>query len=297
MKAVVSSMTGYGTARHSDKNLTLEIEVKTVNNRFLDVSVRMPRDYSEYEMKLRELATKYFKRGRVDIQILRNTPTGARKVALNREAFDKLCDIYLAFGKKMKVVDKVYLQRMVLDLLSRRDVLEIEEQPADQKREMGVLFKIADKALEQAYKTRLAEGKRLIADVKKRAAEISNLRVKIAAISKKGLSRSRDVVLSKIKNLTSDFQLDPARLELEVAVLVSRADITEELVRLEAHLATFQKELGGSVEGKRVDFMLQELLREFNTIASKSNDAAITTCVIAAKGEIEKIREQAQNLE
>jgi uncharacterized protein (TIGR00255 family) len=292
-----NSMTGYGKATFSKNNLTIEIEVKTLNNRHLDINSKLPRDYSEHEMKLREAVQKFFKRGRVDIQVNRSLKAkAAPQLKFNLALYEKLTKLFRDQAKKLKIYEEEFAQEALIEILSRKDVLEVvEEIPVKPAQEKELLFKLLNQACSKVQQSRRIEGARLVKDIKVR----TNMLLKNAAGIKKfsiiGAGKARANLLSKIKNMKVE-SLEPGRLEQEVALLLLRSDITEELVRLESHLKTLANNTS-SIDGKKLDFMLQEILREFNTIGSKSADVDITGLVVDAKTEIERIREQSQNLE
>lgn len=291
-------MTGYGKAKFTSKELTLEIEFKTVNNRYLDINLKLPRDYSEYELSMREEIQKHLKRGRVEVQISRQVSSKFEKTLdFNADLLKELLQIHVREAKKAKLDIARFTQAALIELLARKDVLDLKDAASTNPKEKAIVFDILKKALKNLLEFRSAEGSRLLKDILSRIDQIRTKRSSIAKITKSSIARSRQTLLARIDSLAADVKLNPERLEAEVALLATRADVTEELVRLDSHLQSFESELRKHVDGKKLEFLLQEVLREFNTIASKSNSAEITGLVVEAKTEIERIREQVQNLE
>ena len=186
---------------------------------------------------------------------------------------------------------------ILTQVLTRNDVLEVHEEPLNVASERTLLLDTVKKALTAFDTMRVKEGKHLESDVRSRIAKLSGVRKTIGKIVERKPEQARDRLLAALKRLSSEVQLDQSRLHTEVALLADRADVTEELVRLDSHREHFTSLLGSAPVGKKLDFLIQELLREFNTIGSKAQDTEVQAQVVEAKSELEKIREQVQNLE
>ena len=296
-KQSVRSMTGYGKASSRSHDLTIDVEIKTLNNRHLDIAARLPRDYFDCELKFREIATASFKRGRIDIQVTRNYNAKRNStVKFNQPLYEKISKVFVAQAKKHKVLEEEFMQEALIEILSRKDVLEIvEEDSVNLEKEKKILFTLLSKALFQVDQSRQKEGARLLTDIRNRNDILKKCVREIKKLSAASYKKNKENLQAKISALVEG-GIDNDRLEQEVALLVMRSDITEELVRLDSHLETFLKE-SASIDGKKLEFMLQEILREFNTIGSKSSEVKITELVVEAKTQIERIREQSQNIE
>ena len=297
LKNVASSMTGYGKAVYADSTVKIEVEIKSINNRNLDLVFKFPREYSEYEKKARELSVKALKRGRVEIIVNRTALIGVgSRFSFNKDLFENLFSVYSSLASKKKIKDEEFFQEAVISILSRKDIFEFKD-PAEVNtgKESKILIKLIDKAIQSLISYRKKEGARLIQDLRKRFISISNSLKIIKKIAGKSYPKLKTELLNKIEKLKVT-ALDSSRLEQEVALLVSRTDITEEIVRLESHFYTVDECLSG-IDGKKLEFILQEILREFNTIGSKASDISITNEVVFSKTQLERIREQAQNLE
>lgn len=292
------SMTGYGKSAYSGKDLNIEMEIRTLNSRYLDMNLKLPREFSIYEFAIREELAKHLRRGRLDL-ILNFSSNGSlsSELIFNPKLCADLLKLSCEQAKKLRVYNQEFAQKSLLQVLSRRDVLEIREKPIAEVLEKKMIFKLLSQAIKALLQTRAREGSRLLKDITQRLRKIALIR---AAILKRSAANSaviRESLIKKVSTLAEDINVDRTRLEFEVAMLASRSDITEELVRLESHLKTFKKELSSRAEGKKLDFLLQEILREFNTIASKAADSDVAAKVVSAKTEIERIKEQVQNIE
>ncbi len=291
------SMTGYGKAVYNSSDCSIEIEIKTLNNRHLDLNIKYPREYSEYELKLREITAQSFKRGRVDIYINRySNNKNKSKLVFNENLFKQLSKVFTDQARKFKILEEEFLQEATIEILSRKDVLEVvQNETFDSAKDKKILFDLMDQALKKVKLSREQEGEKLILDIARRTKILINC---VDTIKKKNIhsyAKNRNNLLKRVKDLAIQ-ELDAGRLEQETALLVMRSDVTEETVRLGSHLETLSKSLS-SLDGKKLEFTLQEILREFNTIGSKSNDIEITNTVIEAKSNIERIREQSLNIE
>jgi uncharacterized protein (TIGR00255 family) len=292
------SMTGFGVGRAQSKQLSVEVEIKSANSRYLDLIFRLPRNFAQFEPELRAELSQFFDRGRIEISANR-IPTGERsvQVTFNKAAFSSLAKIFNQVGKEIGASPEEVRRSILSQVLGRGDVLEITEIKVDLAKERALLLKAVREAMAGLTEMRIREGAHLERDIKSRISRLDLLGLEISQLMTVKPEAARQRLLTAIKKLQGDAQIDPQRLHLEIALLVDRTDVTEEIVRLKAHLEHFTQVLSHPPSGKKLDFLIQELVREFNTIGSKAQDAQVQSRVVEAKSELEKIREQVQNLE
>ncbi|MBN2298501.1 MAG: YicC family protein [Deltaproteobacteria bacterium] len=284
------SMTGFGQA---DDN-GYHIEIKGVNHRFRDIRVRLPRDLSALEIPVRDMVNEAISRGKVDITITRNaTAAIGQKMAINwdlaQDYYDDLTNMAKRFGGEVTFRDIILIPGIMAE-----DFHDIEEQ-------WPMLQVTIQEAIDAFCTSKIGEGKRLKTDIVDRLESLLAMHNTMKAYTKDILDTYRERLRSHLDNLLSDRSgmIDETRMEQEVAILADKSDITEELVRLHSHITSFAEVIGfpeASI-GRRLDFLLQEINRELNTIGSKSQVTALSHIIIDAKTEVEKIREQVQNIE
>jgi uncharacterized protein (TIGR00255 family) len=292
----VRSMTGYGAGRADAPTARVTVEIRSVNQRFLDVKVNAPRDYAPWEREVRDRVRAVAQRGRVDVTIAR-TPIAARRryaVAVRVELARAYVAAARRLGRDLGLDGKVSL----VDVLRLPDLFEVSEEPPDPRREQAAMRRALARALVVFDAERRREGAHLERDMRRRTAAVRRATADIRRRLPHALAELRRQVEERLVRLVGGAELDRGRVAQEVAVLADRSDVTEELVRLEAHLLALAATLRerGPV-GKRVEFLLQEVHRELNTTGSKAGDRGITDLVLAAKAEVERLREQVQNVE
>lgn len=288
-------MTGFGQAEAQVPGARITVEIKSVNHRYLDATVKAPREYAALEPRLLELVRGKLKRGKVDVFVTRK-PDGSDPSAVR-------ADLELAKGLHRALVEVAGVigvnPHVTLDTLAGwREIVSVGSSVADPENERGPVEAALSRALEKISAMRAEEGKRMGDDCKARIDEVRALTAAAKARAPKVVEDQRVKLQERLARLLGDTKVDPARLEQEVAILADRADVHEELVRLESHLTQLDATLanGGEV-GRRLDFLLQEVGRETNTLGSKANDAELAKIVVELKAVAERIREQAQNLE
>jgi uncharacterized protein (TIGR00255 family) len=291
---LIKSMTGFGRGEFSQGASTFSVDVRSVNHRYSDVSVRMPRAMSVLEEKVREFVTEKISRGKVDVYINYNTFGQSSQVKLDTNLAKAYVDSLNTLKEMFGIRDDISLS-----LLTRfPDIMALETVEMD----MDELWVMLKQALEMAFNAlvemRQREGERLKNDLLEKLVNVKGFVGNIKEKSYSIVDEYKNKLYDRIKELTKDIQIDENRLLTEVAVFADKSSIDEELVRLESHLEELQKALNikGSV-GKKLDFIIQEMNREVNTIGSKITDLGILNNVISIKTEIEKIREQVQNIE
>lgn len=292
---MVMSMTGFGRGKAEDESREITIELKTVNNRYLDINLRMPRSLSTLEEDIRKRIQKKLSRGRVEVYISYiNKSQEQLAVALNEPVAEAYYSAYLDLASKFQLDSKPDLE--VLSNID--DIFIITKLEEDAEALKGLLFSALDEALEVVIDMRGKEGRFLAEDLETRSQLIENMVDAVEQRSPIVVEEYRQKLEQRMKELLNGTELDETRFQMEVAYFADRSNITEETVRIKSHLAQLRQTLksGGSI-GRKLDFIVQELNREANTIGSKSSDIAITNYVVDIKSEIEKIREQVQNIE
>lgn len=290
----MQSMTGYGRCQLTLEGREMTLEIKTVNHRFLDVSFRMPRNISFLEETLRrELAAK-LRRGHADVFVnYRNTRADARTVTVDTA----LVAAYEAAAEQVRQASGASERLTVAELMNLPDVVQVTEAEEDREQVTALAQAVLAKVLEEVQAMRAREGEALRRDLNEHLDALAALRDQIALRAPQVPEAYRERLTARLAELPVA-PVEPQRLAQEVAIFADKAAIDEELSRLQSHIAQMWACLNEVGEvGRRLDFLTQEMNREVNTIGSKASDVEITNCVVAAKSEIEKLREQVQNVE
>ncbi|MBO4848693.1 MAG: YicC family protein [Clostridia bacterium] len=292
---MANSMTGFGRANLLIDGREMTVELKSVNHRYLDLAFRMPRHISFMEDDMRRILTDKLTRGHVDVFVTyRNTRNDARTVVLD----SALLGAYLKAAEECAEKYGLRNDLSVVSALRLPDVADVCEAEEDRDAVLELMRQALEKAIEELTGMRRIEGERLCLDLLARLDTVLGLRARIAERAPFVVEDYRNKLNERIASVLSGAEIDAARLATEVALFADKANIDEELVRLQSHVAAARDLLeNGSAVGRKMDFIVQEMNREFNTIGSKANDKEITALVIEGKAEIEKIREQVQNLE
>ena len=294
---MVKSMTGFGRSEYTDEKRNIIVEIKSVNHRYSDISVRMPRRYSFAEDKIKNLVKETLRRGKIDISILvENTAESDVNVKLNtmiaKQYYGNLKELAGEFG----LDDNITLQF----LATLPDVMKSMPDVEDEEEVTKALLAATADAVSKIDEMRTAEGAKLAEDLIIRGETIRELAAKIAERSPLVTKAYEEKLRERITELVGKSVAVPEdRILLEAAIFADKASITEELVRLDSHTMQLRNILVSSnqPDGKKLDFLVQEMNREANTIGSKANDIEITNLMLEMKSEIEKIREQVQNIE
>lgn len=293
--SVISSMTGYGKGKVEQDGWEFIAEIKSLNNRYLDINLRLPRNLSYLEEDLRKLAQQNLSRGRIEITLLYlNADSDSMEVVLNEPLAAAYMNCFTQLSERFNLENNLSVSAFV----SLPEILITRKK--DENTE--VLKKLAADALQQAIinlkAMKLNEGEKLSLDILERIRMIGNYTGKIKERAPVLVEDYRQKLKDRLKELINQTEVDELRFNSEVAYFAERSSITEELVRLESHLVQFEQilDFGGSV-GRKLDFLVQEINREINTISSKVGDLAVVNMVVEIKSEIEKIREQIQNIE
>lgn len=289
-------MTGIGSSVTQTKDLELSIQIKTVNHRFFDVRWHMPKSYALVEEELAKIIKTKVKRGACDVYVQRRwtTTKASGAVVVDEPLADSWLKASRSLAKKMKVKDDLCLSH----LLSAPDLIRFEENSGVNAVELKALKKGLKEAVVDMSSKRLQEGQFLVKTILKLLKQLEDSVKKISVLRQKYVHAAPTKLEERLKKLLGDRELDEQRLLQEVGHLVDKTDIEEEIQRLSKHLDVLKKGLtGGTLDGKKLDFYGQELLREINTMGSKSQQTEVTRLVIEGKSLVEQFREQVQNLE
>lgn len=291
----MNSMTGYGKGTASRDGRELTVELKSVNHRFLDVGMRLPRMLSCIEDTLRTAIGKRLSRGHVDVFVnYRNTRSDAKTVRVDGTLLSAYVQAAQSANASLGLTDDLTLS----SVLRLPDVTEIVPADEDTDALIALTVEAVDAALDGMLVMRAQEGERLKTALSDGVDHMDAYREQILARAPFVAEDYRKKLNERIEAVLSDTEIDRARLATEVALFADRCSIDEELVRLKSHIAQFRAYLeSGEPVGRNMDFIVQEMNRECNTIGSKANDAELTKAVLGCKAEIEKLREQIQNVE
>lgn len=293
---MIISMTGFGRGDETKNNFQVTVEIKTLNSRYLDISVRTPHSIQDKEFTIKEAVQKVMSRGKAHVSVNVEKTSDSKPDMTFNEAKVKS---YSQMLQKIKSIGDISEPIQVWDLMKFEDIFETKK---EDEKEIQIIWQCTQNALDEALnnlnKMRKNEGAELKTDLKKQIKSISEMLAKVAELSKERAPEVREKLHTRIKTLTTDENFDPERMEMEVALLVDKMDINEEIIRLQSHLKFFLEALeSDSPVGRRLNFLCQEINRELNTIGSKANDSEISQRIVLGKESLEKIREQVQNIE
>ena len=292
---MVKSMTGYGRHESALHGRTLVIEVKSVNNRYLDCNVRLPRVYICAEDGVQRRVKEVISRGKVDVYVnIENNTEEAVSVTLNQPVAAGYMDALRKMAETFGLAPAVSI-----DLLSKfPDVFKVDKVPENLEELTADIHAVTEEALRDFDAMRCREGEKLEADLLGRLDTLEDFTHQVEQRSPQTVADYRARLTAKLQEVLADRQLDESRVLTEAAIFADKVAVDEETVRLHSHIAQFRDMLaGGSPIGRKLDFLIQEMNRETNTIGSKCNNLEISTIVVNMKAEIEKIREQVQNIE
>lgn len=287
------SMTGYGRAEYNENGVNLLVEIKTVNNRNFDFNAKTPRAFIMFDDLIRKTVGQYVKRGRIDLFI---TFSDKREKACDLEVDLDRAESYYKISKA--IAEKLGMENdlTVSSIMRSPDVIT-DNTLIDVSEFESVLKQTVANACENLNAMRKIEGEKLVDDMLSRMETIKNLREKIKERAPLVAKEYKEKLKARIEEALLDVKYDEARLLNEVAFYTDRVNIDEELTRLDSHIKQFVSIVKTDGAGKKLDFLMQEFNRETNTICSKSNDIEVTSHGLSLKNEIEKVREQVQNLE
>lgn len=305
---MVYSMTGFGRSEYSDENRRIIIEIKSVNHRYCDVSIKLPRIISRFEPELRKRIKLYAERGKIDIFVTyNNLKSSGYMVKYDKEVLQQYMDHFKTIEKDFGLEEE-YKPTVVARF---PDVLTVEEDYFVEDEEYEIIEKVFDEAGKQFMESRMNEGARLSADIVDKMAELESLTCQVDELAPKIIEEFRTKLTEKVEKLLEATDIDDSRIVQEVTIYSDKVAVDEELVRLHSHIAAVREMLAENEEGadndkaqeknssigRRLDFIVQEMNREANTTLSKSDTLAVTDIGIDMKTCIEKVREQVQNIE
>lgn len=292
---VLKSMTGYGRNEAVIDGKKITCEIKSVNHRYSDYSIKVPRYYGFMEDKVRQYVSQYISRGKVDVYIsIESYDTSDRQIRLNKDLAKSYIDALAELRDEFSLKDDISVS-----VVSRySDIFKSEKVEEDEDKLWEAVVDVAKPMMEQFVSMREREGERIEKDLCNRVEYMKTLCKKIDARSPQTVEEYRDKLYSKIKEVLGDRSIDEARVLTEVAIFADKIAVNEETVRLESHFKEFYDIITkNEPAGRKLDFLIQEINREVNTTGSKCNDIEISKLVVELKGEIEKLREQIQNIE
>ncbi len=292
---MVKSMTGYGRASDILHMRGITVEVKSVNHRYLDCTVKSPRAYLFLEDSVKTAVSSKVSRGKVDVFITIDDSEAKNAIVKINEPLLK------GYLSAFEAVEKNFSLRgisSVSEIMRIPDILTVEKEEGDSEEILNDVSSVIAIALEEHTQMRIREGARLSEDILSRLDLIEKLAKTVEERSPKCVEEYREKLLTRMQEVLDSVTVDPQRILTEAAIFADKIAIDEETVRLHSHISQFRDMLknGGAI-GRKLDFLVQELNREVNTIGSKANDLEITSTVVDIKAEIEKIREQVQNIE
>jgi uncharacterized protein (TIGR00255 family) len=292
---MIKSMTGYGKGGATSPRGVFSVEIRSVNHRYGEVSVRMPRPFLSLENEIKRQISALLKRGKIDVSVQWEEASGVEAVPqLNEELAKGYFEAFSHLSRELGLTMEVPLSLV----LAQKGVLRDTAAVIEESEFLPQLTQAVGAAVTALDGMRAREGEALAADLRARRTQIAAWVGQISELTPLMVTVCRQKLALRLEQLLGDAELDPARLAQEVALLADRCDITEELVRLSSHFIQFDEALRmPEPVGRKLDFLMQEMNREVNTIGSKANDAGIAGLVIQVKAEMEKMREQVQNVE
>lgn len=289
-------MTGFGRAERSEKEFEVFAEIRSVNNRFLDVQVKLPKQFYHLDHEVKNLVKQYITRGRVNVYV--NLKYNDDETVNGLEIDDSAVRLYLKLLRNLKKKYKLSGKIKLDHLLNFTDVFTFESSGEYKKETWEAIVDVIKDALDRFSDMRAQEGEELESDLRQRIENLQKIVEKIEGIAYNRQHDDLEQLRAKVKQLVHDENVDDERLHTEIALMINRMDVTEECVRFKSHNKLFLDALSSSDSvGKKLNFILQEMTREANTMGAKANHAEIAHLVVDLKEEIEKIREQVQNIE
>lgn len=291
---MIKSMTGFGKSSLINENREYQVEIRSVNHKYLDITVKMPRILSYLEETVKKEVASKLKRGKIDISIsFLNESLEGKNISINKE----LANLYIKELKELAKETQILDNIQVMEIAKLPEVLVIKSNQEDEKIKQE-LIKVTTDAVEKLIQMRSEEGKKIKDDLEER---IDKIEQEIIEISQKSTGLIEEYVVkleARIKEILKTEEIDKSRIAQEVVIYADKSSIEEEITRLKSHISQIRNLLNSNEPvGKKLDFIIQEMNREINTTGSKSNSLDITNTVINVKTELEDIREQIQNIE
>ena len=298
MANVTQSMTGFAAAEVQGKSVVISVDIRGVNHKFLDISIKMPKAFQSEEGAIKTQIGKAIERGRVEISIAR-TPlvASALPISFNQALFDRYLtassDVLRAYGG----LSEDTIPALLFHLVTNREFLRVDDEKADLKSEIPLLKKALERATKDFIKMRSAEGVALSKELGVRLTTLSTLVNKAAKRAGQTPQEKAKKLKERLGGICESMKIEPQRIAKELAIIAEKIDVTEEISRIKSHLSQFKDAMKEAPQGRKLDFIIQELFREWNTIGSKAQDSELQSTVVEAKVELERLREQVQNIE
>jgi uncharacterized protein (TIGR00255 family) len=292
---MISSMTGFGRAQISRDGIDVSVEIKSLNSRFLEINLKLPAIVQPKEFEIKELIRRRISRGKITVTIdFKVNPSVQSQIKVDFDFVGAYVKALRELKRKFKVKGEIKLEH----LLSLPNIFDVNSFDISEE-QWEILKEGIEKALENLIESRCKEGEQLAEDIEKRVKMISEKVDLIQKLSEENLRERQKKLREKVHEIFSDVEFDRNRLEAELLILADKLDVTEECIRLKSHVNVFLEVMKSDdvAVGKRLNFILQEMLREATTIGAKTDDVEVTYLVVGIKEEIEKIREQLQNVE
>lgn len=292
---MLKSMTGYGRAQKILSGRDILVEIRSVNHRYYEYSSRIPRTYNYIDEKLKALLKNSISRGKVDISVSINNIEGRdTEIAINKGVAEGYLNALRSVSAELNVDDDLTLSK----LIKLPDIFNVQKTPDDEEQVWNDVAEVASEALQKFVVMRETEGEKLRSDVLAKARLISEMVDKVEELSPLTVEAYREKLFRKLSEVLEGKDIDQQRIVTEAAIFSEKIAVDEETVRLKSHISQLEEMLdSGEAIGRKLDFIVQEMNRETNTIGSKAQDLNITKIVVDMKAELEKIREQIQNIE
>ncbi len=291
---MIRSMTGFGAGRAAEGDEEIDVEARSVNHKFCEVKARLPRELSALEIEVTRTVKDRLARGGVDVTVRR----AATRSSLVPRVDVALAEEYARAFRELRGRIGLAGDVALADLIAAEGVVRLDERPVDPDAVRRAVLGAVEQALTALTAMREREGAALARDLESRLATIEAIVAQVAELAPTSIEHYRTRLQERVSEVARGFTLDPARLAQEVALFADRMDVSEELTRMGSHVAQVRALLAGrEPAGRKMEFVVQEMHREANTIGSKSQSAAISAAVVALKAEIERMREQVQNVE
>jgi uncharacterized protein (TIGR00255 family) len=291
---MIRSMTGFGAGRASSGGEEITVELRSVNQKFCEVKARLPRELAALEPGLVRQVKDRLARGGIDLSLRRTGPGGSMAPRVDGPLAEAYARAYAEVQVRLGLHDPIRLA----DIVAAEGVIRLDERDTDLDAARGAAEKALGVALEALLAMREREGEALGADLEARLATVLSLVAQVEVLAPQAVEHHRTRLAERVRELTQGMPIDPGRLAQEVALLADRSDVAEEITRLRSHVAQARQLLAGQEPaGRKLDFLVQEMHREVNTIGSKSQHAELSGLVVSLKAEVERMREQVQNVE
>ncbi len=291
---MIKSMTGFSRAELQENGINVSVEIKSLNGKYLEINCRLSKSIQTKENEIREIIRKYINRGTVSININVETDLSKNSFKLNTDAAKLIYNQLENLRKDIKIKEPI----KITDLMSLSSYFLENENNENLDKQFAIVKKVLNNALRNLDQMRKKEGQALLKDINNRMKFISEVIEKIEKLGIQRIPQEREKLKQKLAQFFENEEYDEQRLQMEILLMADKLDITEEIIRLRSHIKYYYEIIKNDENpGRKINFLLQEINREINTIGSKANDAQISQYVVNLKEELERIREQIQNIE